>query len=322
MVQGAFRLVADRRCNSAPLKDRFVKSGFSEVRSQEALEEEHEWRTRLQAKGTLAREDAAKIAFEGIEERKGFGGADEIVIAAKADGMAVAAKGNIVDQFKTRFTVEIGVAPVYPGREGVGNFEVWLRRDRREIKRSPSKLHTQLIHQLGVEYGSEGAGNRLITIEIVLERGRQVEPVIERRLIQQTAIIDEIAYKKILVCSDTTIKADKTVVGVIRAEDAAEIRLDRQVEGSLEIVDGRNVGENGGIVEWRFAAALRLVVCVQEGLILLNRPAHRRAELVLSEDVCPACLQQIDSVECIVPEVLVEAPVPVVGSALSDDIYD
>src|SRR5882762_9187367 len=255
MVQGAFRLVADRRCNSAPLKDRFVKSGFSEVRSQEALEEEHEWRTRLQAKGTLAREDAAKIAFEGIEERKGFGGADEIVIAAKADGMAVAAKGNIVDQFKTRFTVEIGVAPVYPGREGVGNFEVWLRGDRREIKRSPCKLRTQFIHQLGIEYRCEGAGNRLIAVEIVFERGRQVESVIERRLVQQAAIIDKIADEKVLVCSDTTVKADKTVGGIIRAQDAAEIRLDRKVERSLEIVDGRDVAEDGGIIKRRFASS-------------------------------------------------------------------
>ena len=82
------------------MKDRFVKSGFSEVGSQEALEEQHEWRTRLQTKRTLARKDAAKIAFEGIEERKGFGGVDEIVIAAKADGMAVAAKRDIVDQFE------------------------------------------------------------------------------------------------------------------------------------------------------------------------------------------------------------------------------
>ncbi|OLE74874.1 hypothetical protein AUG19_07375 [archaeon 13_1_20CM_2_54_9] len=88
----------------------------------------------MQTKRTLARKDAAKIAFEGIEERKGFGGVDEIVIAAKADGMAVAAKRNIVDQFEARFTIEIRIAPVYPRREGVGNFEVWLRGDRREIK--------------------------------------------------------------------------------------------------------------------------------------------------------------------------------------------
>jgi len=160
----------------------------------------------------------------------------KLVIAAKADGMAVAAKRDTVDQFEARFTVEIRIAPVYPGREGVGDFEVRLRGDRREIKRSPCKLHAQLIHQLGIEYGREGAGNRLITIEIVLERGRQVESVIERRLVQQAAIIDEIADEKVLVCSDTTIEADKTVVGVIRAQDAAEIRLDRKVERSLELL--------------------------------------------------------------------------------------
>src|SRR6267142_129003 len=187
---------------------------------------------------------------------------NKIVIAAKANGMAGAAKRDIVDQFKARFTVEIRIAPVYPGRKGVGNFEVWLRGDRREIKRSPGKLHTQLIHQFGIEYRCEGAGNRLITIEIVLERRRQVESVIERRLVQQAAIIDEIADEKVLVCSDTPIKADKTVVGVIRAQDAAEIRLDRKVEGSLEIIDGRDVGEDGGIIKRRFAAALRLVVRV------------------------------------------------------------
>src|SRR6266436_6215626 len=174
--------------------------------------------------------------------------------------MAVAAKRDIVDQLKARFTVEIRIAPVYPGREGVGNFQVWLRRDRREIKRSPCKLHAQLIYQLGVEYRCEGAGNRLITIEIVLERRRQVESVIEWRLVQQAAIIDEIAHKKILVCSDTAIEADKTVVGVIRAQNAAEIRLDRKVERSLEIVDGRDVVEDGRIVKGRFAATLRFVV--------------------------------------------------------------
>jgi len=75
-----------------------------------------------------------KVCFKRIEERERFGGIDEIEVAAKADRVAIEAARNVVDQLKARFAIKVRVAAIHSRRESVRQFQVRLRRNRREIK--------------------------------------------------------------------------------------------------------------------------------------------------------------------------------------------
>src|SRR5260370_26341111 len=80
------------------------------------------------------RSQTAEVRFKGVEQGERCGRADEIIVAAKAEGVAVMRDRKIVDQLKAGFTVEIRVTAVHAGGEGIRKFEVRLRGDRREVK--------------------------------------------------------------------------------------------------------------------------------------------------------------------------------------------
>src|SRR5947207_11508402 len=106
------------------------------------------------------------------------------------------------------------------------------------------------------------------------------------RLIQQPAVVNEITDKQLLIEAESMVQAQKAIVGVICTQDATKVGLGRKIEISLESVDGIDVVEHGRVVKRRFAPPLQLVICVQESLVFLNRPANRSAKLVLPQSVC------------------------------------
>src|SRR6266436_709288 len=118
------------------------------------------------------------------------------------------------------------------------------------------------------------------------------------------------------------IQTGETVVRVIGAKNAAEIWLRREPVNRLDLVDGLDVCKHGRIVEGRLSAALSFIVPKDKGLVFRKRPANRRAKLILPQRVRAGRLEQIDSVEGVVAEVLVEGAMPFVGAAASDDIHD
>src|SRR5262249_55449265 len=125
------------------------------------------------------RGQAGEIGFKGIEEREGLGGADKVVVAAEAEGVFADGDIEVVHEFETRFAVEVGVAAVDAGGKGVGKLQVRLRGDGGEVEGAARKLNAQLVDHPGVDHRSQRSGNRLVAIEVVFERGRQVESVVE-----------------------------------------------------------------------------------------------------------------------------------------------
>ena|SRR5450755_4090806 len=120
-----------------------------------------------------------------------------------------------------------------------------LRRHIGKVKGSTRELQVQFVNQLRAEHGSQGASHRLISEKIVSVRRRQIKPIVQWRLIQQPSVIDEITYKKILIFTDAVIDADESIVGVIAAKDAAEIRFRRQsVNRRFNGVDRVDVGQD------------------------------------------------------------------------------
>ena len=134
MVQASFRLIPDSRRNPPALEDRSIKRRFCEIRGLEALEKQHKRRARLQAKRTLRRKDAPKIALERVEKWERFGGFYKIIVSAEADCVLVEILRDIVHQLKPRFSVKIRVASVDSCRERIGDLEVRLRTHRGKIK--------------------------------------------------------------------------------------------------------------------------------------------------------------------------------------------
>ncbi len=166
-----------------------------------------------------------------------------------------------------------------------------LRGDCGEVKGPPGKLHAQLVNHRRFEHRSKGASDGLIAIEVVLESGRQVEAVIQRRLVQQPSVIDEIPDEHCFLLAEAVVQPQEAVVGVIGAKNTAQGWFRRQAIDSLYFIDEFDVLENSGIVERRFTAALEFNVAENEGLVLLDRTADRRAELVLAQDVRSGRLQ-------------------------------
>src|SRR5258708_32942977 len=169
----------------------------------------------------------------------------------------------------------IGV--VEGGGEGGGKVEMRVGRDRRKVKRPSSKLQAQLVNHRRFDDGSERPGNGLIAIEVFLESGRQVEAVVQRRLVQQPSIVDEIAHKHGLAWAEVVVESQKSIVGVICSENTAQAWFRRQAIDGFHFIDEFNVLEDRRIVERRFAPALDFIVAEDEGLVFLDRTSDRRA---------------------------------------------
>ena len=121
--------------------------------------------------------------------------------------------------------------------------------DRGEVKGPPGKLYAQLVNHRRLEHGSKRASDGLIAIEVVLESGRQVEAVVERRLVQQSSIVDEIADKHGFLLAEAMVQPEEAIVGVIAAKNTAQSWFRRQAIDSLYFIDEFDVLENSGIVK-------------------------------------------------------------------------
>src|SRR5260370_4821143 len=201
-------------------------------------------------------------------------------------------------------------------------FKVRLRGNRGEVKGPPGKLHAQLVNHRGFEHRSKRAGDGLIAVEVVLESGRQVEAVVQWRLVQQSSIVDEIADEHAFLLAEAVIQPQETVVCVICAKNTAQGWFLRQAINSLDFVDEFNVLEDGRIVERRFTAALEFKVAEDKGLVLLDRATDGRTKLVLAQNVRAVRLQEIDGVRLVVAEILIGDSVPLICAAAPNDVHD
>src|SRR5258708_20483138 len=118
------------------------------------------------------------------------------------------------------------------------------------------------------------------------------------------------------------IDAGKSVVGVVRAQDAAEIWFRGETIEGLYLVDCLYVRKHGRMVNRGPAAPLHFVISIDKRFILLQWAADRAAELILAQHVGPGSLQEIDGIHLVVAEVFIERTVPLIGAAARSDIDD
>src|SRR6476661_5002125 len=121
----------------------------------------------------------------------------------------------------------------------------------------------------------------MIFVGVALEAGRQVETVVQRRVVLQRAVIEEIADEQVVLVVDGVIDAQQHVV-VVGVAGYVEI-LEREPDALLESVYGVDVGEDDRVVIRRLAPPLPLVVAEEEGAILDERAAQGKAKLVLAQ---------------------------------------
>src|SRR4029077_14268995 len=190
---------------------------------------------------TEVRAEIREVRFKGVEQGEGFRSVDKVEVSAEADGVAVETAGYIVPDLEGRLAVKVRVSAVSSRRERIGQFQVRLRGNRREIERAARILHAQLVHQFCIDQRRDGARKGLVAVKIVLERGRQVEAIVQWGLVQQTAVIDKIANEEILVVAKAMVDARKSIVRIVGAQDAAEIRLRRQPVNRFYLIDRMNV---------------------------------------------------------------------------------
>src|SRR5229473_7833345 len=72
----------------------------------------------------------------------------------------------------------------------------------------------------------------------------------------------------------------------------------------------------------RLGPALNFIVGVEKSLVFLDGPADGAAKLILPKNVGSSCLQEIDGIQLVVPEIFVEGAVPFVGAAPGNDVYN
>src|SRR6267142_485756 len=308
MIESALRLIPDGcRYRSAPKRRRIDRRFCEWLRSRrrvESLEENGpgmlaalcDHSSHAPGKQTVVAEvppGAREVCFERIKKWKRFLRTHPIVIAAKRDGVLVQRQRDSVHNLVTRLPVEFRVASVYSHCEHIGEFEVRLRRNRGEIKRAPRKLHAQLVDEVRRKDRGQAARQRLVAKEIVPEGRRQIGPV-----------IDEITNVQIVLVAETVVHSEKSIVRVAHGQDAAKVPFCRQlIRYSFHSVDVVDVGQDERVIEMRFGTALQFVVGVEKSLVFLNRSADGAAELVLTQSVPSFCLQDVDSVQLVVPEV-------------------
>src|SRR6476646_3419527 len=192
----------------------------------------------------------------------------------------------------------------------------------REVKGAPGKLDAKLIDKLGAEDGNKRTGNGLVAIKVFLEGRRKIKAIVQRRLVKQSAIIDEVTDENGFIVTEAMVQAEKAVIRIIGTENTAKVRLRRKSVDRFDFIDGVYICQHGGIVKGRLTAPLYFVIAKNKGLVLPNGPTDGRTELVLAQYMCSRGLQEVDGIELIVPEILVEGPMTFVGADLGDDIDD
>ena len=205
------------------------------------------------------------------------------------------------------FGVQVRIPAIHSHREYVGNLQVRLRAHRGKVEAPVGILKTQFVDQRTGENRRQVSDYRLIAETVVLESGRQVEPVVQRRKIGRALVVEEIAYEQRLPLAEGVVDPEQHIVVVDRPGDLKI--LSRQAEDvHFHVIDVGDVCQHGRVVERRLDVPLSLVVPEEKSLILLNRPAQGRAKLILAQFVEPGgqCVLRIHRV---VAEVFVDRPV-------------
>src|SRR6266849_11190515 len=123
-----------------------------------------------------------EVRLKRVEKRERFRGVNKIEVAAEANGVPAKRARYVVYDLETRLTIEIWVAAIDSGCKGIRQLQVRLRGNRREIERAARILHAQLVHQFRIDHRRDRARKGLVAVKIVLERGRQVEAIVQRGL--------------------------------------------------------------------------------------------------------------------------------------------
>ena len=133
--------------------------------------------------------------------------------------MLIEIEGEVVGNFEALLAIEIRIAAIYAGSERVGDFQVRLGGIGGEIEGASRELQEQFVGFVRADQGSEMTGDGLVAEEIVLEGGRQIESVVQRRLIGEARIGDEIAGEEIVVLTEIFVEAQEAIVEIAVAQD-------------------------------------------------------------------------------------------------------
>src|SRR5258708_6656020 len=158
------------------LKDRRVKGRLGEVRSLKTLKEEHD-RIMILKVGDVAdrpwirrvRIDAKERRLKWVEQWKGFGGADPVVVTANAESVLTHVLGEVVNQFEAGLTVKVRVAAIHPDGELVTDFHVRDPAESGEVVVAMLALHARFIDQRRCDGGGQIGNERVVFVVVVLE---------------------------------------------------------------------------------------------------------------------------------------------------------
>src|SRR5712692_5440450 len=119
------------------------------------------------------------------------------------------------------------------------------------------------------------------------------------------------------------VEPDESIVRIVCGQHTAEVRLSRQSIGyGFHSVNCVDIRQDNRIIKMRLARSLEVIVGIEKSLVFLDWPANGTAELILPQHVGSACLQKVDGVQLVVPEILVEGAMPVVCAAPRNDVHD
>src|SRR5260221_9314116 len=150
----------------------------------EPLEEDHEWigtdyaRATRRSVRTQKSREVRKVRLEGVKEREGFVSADTVEVTAEGDGVVRHVMRHVVDQLKARLAVNVRVPAIDANCKSIGDFQMWLGGNHREIEVAVGILHTQFVHPRRRNHRRQSARYRLVANVVVLKRGGQVEAII------------------------------------------------------------------------------------------------------------------------------------------------
>src|SRR5882762_1400109 len=195
--------------------------------------------------------------------------------------MASQVLGEVINQLKSAFVVEVWVATINANRKLICEFHVRHGTDGGEIVGTMRILHPQLVYQRRTDRAGKVAYKGAVSIVVVLETGRHSEAIVQRRVIDQVPVIVEVAHVHIVRLVDGMIQPQQHIV-VVGIAGHVQV-VDGEIEPPFEVLDRSDVVEDDRIVIRRLAPALTFVVGEEEGPALHDGSTQSKAELVLAE---------------------------------------
>ena len=269
----------------AQLKHRRVERRFIEVGCFESFEEKHHRVVILKIREagwiTGVRRNAQEGGFERIEQRERFCGPYPVIVAAEGEGVLAKILGEIVDQFKAPFPIEVGIAAVHANGKFVGHLYVRLGTGGREIVVAVGPLHAQLVDQAWRNQSRKVSDQGVVFIRVVLKARWKVEPIVQWRVILERAVVEKVANEQIVVVIESMVQPCHDIVIIGGAGDV-EV-FEREPNRGLELIDRRDIVQDDRIVIRRLAAALAFVVAEEERSVLDQGTAEGEAKLILPQ---------------------------------------